>query len=100
MKVTKCENRFEVIVDKLELGDGKRLIEEFQGWLLDKEFKSYSMPTEFFDLDVHGFTLRFRKNQDGTYGRPYTLEELSELQFIASLPNDEDYMAALGPCGK
>ena len=36
MKVTKCENRFEVIVDKLELGDGKRLIEEFQDWLLDK----------------------------------------------------------------
>ena len=100
MKVTKCENRFEVVVQELTPGEGKRLIEEFQGWLLDKEFKSYSMPTEFFDLDVHGFTLRFRKNQDGTYGRPYTLEQLSELQFIASLPNDEDYMAALGPCGK
>ena len=56
--------------------------------------------TEFFDLEIRGFTLRFKKNADGTYGQPYTLEELSELQFIASLPNNEDYLAAIGPCGK
>ena len=56
--------------------------------------------TEVFDLEIRGFTLRFKKNEDGTYGQPYTLEELTNLQFIASLPTDEDYMAALGPCGK
>lgn len=58
MRVTKCKGRFEVIVNKLEPGEGRRLIEEFQDWLLEREFESYSMPT------------------------------------------DEDYMAALGPCGK
>jgi hypothetical protein len=58
MKVTKCENRFEVVVGELNPGDGRRLIEEFQDWLLDKELKSYTMPT------------------------------------------DDDYLAALGPCGK
>jgi len=55
---------------------------------------------DFFDLEIRGFILRFYKNADGTYGRPYTFDELSELQFIASLSNDEDYLAALGPCGK
>lgn len=55
---------------------------------------------EVFDLEIRGFTLRFKKNEDGTYGQPYTLEELSELQSIASLPTEEDYLAALGPCGK
>ena len=56
--------------------------------------------SEVFDLEIRGFTLRFAKNADGTYGQPYTLEELTQLQFIASLPTDEDYAAALGPCGK
>ena len=55
---------------------------------------------DIYDLEIRGFTLRFEKNEDGTYGRPYTLDELNQLQFIASLPTDEDYAAALGPCGK
>jgi hypothetical protein len=55
---------------------------------------------EIFDLEIRGFILRFKKNADGTYGQPYTLDELNKLQFIASLPTDEDYLAALGPCGK
>ena len=45
---------------------------------------------EVFDLEIRGFTLRFKKNEDGTYGQPYTLEELINLQFIASLPTDEE----------
>jgi hypothetical protein len=52
MKVTKCENRFEVIVDSTEESDKlSELIREFQDWVLEK-------------------------------------------------PTDEDYLAALGPCGK
>lgn len=53
MKVTKCENRFEVIVEKLDPDQLDQLLVEFQQWLFPKE-----------------------------------------------LPSDEDYMAALGPCGK
>jgi hypothetical protein len=60
MKVTKCENRFEVVVQEFNIGDAKRLIEEFQDWVLDKEFKG----------------------------------------FESQMPTDEDYLAALGPCGK
>ena len=55
---------------------------------------------EIYELVIGDFIMRFKRNEDGTYGRPYTFDELNELQFIASLPNDEDYMAALGPCGK
>lgn len=99
MKITQCENRFEVVLDGLvEEHQIQNITWALLEWLKKKE--SHSTPAEFFDLDVHGFTLRFRKNQDGTYGRPYTLEELSELQSIASLPTEEDYLAALGPCGK
>ena len=54
MKITKCENRFEVIVDSMEESDKlSELIRLFQDWVLEKE-----------------------------------------------LPSDEDYLAALGPCGK
>lgn len=55
---------------------------------------------EIYELVIGDFIMRFKRNEDGTYGRPYTFEELSELQFIASLPTDEDYLAVLGPCGK
>ena len=60
MKITKCENRFEVVVEVFAPGEGKRLIEEFQDWVLNKEFQTYK-----FDE-----------------------------------PSDEDYLEALGPCGK
>jgi hypothetical protein len=53
MKITKCENRFEVIVSFLEPEESDELIREFHDWVLEKE-----------------------------------------------LPTDEDYLAALGPCGK
>jgi len=53
MKVTKCENRFEVIVDKLDAEERDKLIDEFVSWAYNKW-----------------------------------------------LPTDEDYLAALGPCGK
>jgi len=56
---------------------------------------------DFYDLVIGDFTLRFRKNEDGTYGQPYTLDELNELQFIAGLSeSDADFAIALGPCGK
>ena len=54
MKITMCENRFEVIVDSLEESDKlSELMRVFQDWVSDKK-----------------------------------------------LPSDEDYLAALGPCGK
>jgi hypothetical protein len=54
MKITKCQNRFEVIVDSTEESDKwSELIRVFQDWVLEKK-----------------------------------------------LPSDEQYMAALGPCGK
>ena len=53
MKITKCENRFEVVAQMLEPEEAQRLVEAFQDWVLEKQ-----------------------------------------------LPTDEDYMAALGPCGK
>jgi hypothetical protein len=54
MKVTKCENRFEVVLDGMVTEDEAAAIDaEFLAWLTEK--------TE---------------------------------------PTDEDYMAALGPCGK
>ena len=54
MKITKCENRFEVIVtEQLGPEEARRLIENFESWVLDRQ-----------------------------------------------LPSDEDYLAALGPCGK
>ena len=61
------------------------------------------------------FVLRFNKNEDGTYGRMWTLDELKEMQgmldeafltkkdqdFIARMePTESDYLAAMGPCGK
>jgi hypothetical protein len=51
MKITKCLNRFEVIIDDLSEEDIEVLLDEFYEW-------------------VH------------------------------SKPTDEDYLAALGPCGK
>jgi hypothetical protein len=51
MKVTKCLNRFEVIIDDLSEEDVEALLDEFYEW-------------------------------------------------VKSVPTDEDYMAALGPCGK
>jgi hypothetical protein len=53
MKITKCENRFEVVVEGVTSDDLDWLLVEFQQWLSTKE-----------------------------------------------LPSDEDYLAALGPCGK
>jgi hypothetical protein len=53
MKITKCENRFEVVVDVLTPDELDSVLVEFQQWLFPKE-----------------------------------------------LPSDEDYLAALGPCGK
>lgn len=49
------------------------------------------------------FVLRFNKNEDGTYGRTLTLDELQQMQVLiddAFGPTDEDYLAAMGPCGK
>ena len=60
MKITVCENRFEVVVQDLGREDALRLIERFQDWVLDKQFQSIN-----FDA-----------------------------------PTDEDYLAAMGPCGK
>ena len=60
MKITVCENRFEVVVKDLGREDALRLIEKFQDWVLDKQFQSIN-----FDA-----------------------------------PTDEDYLAAMGPCGK
>jgi len=60
MQVTKCQNRFEVIADRITEKEANRLIEEFQNWLLERE--------------ARGFDFEW--------------------------PGEEDYMAALGPCGK
>lgn len=53
MKITKCENRFEVVADGMTGDEVDKLLIEFHQWLFPKE-----------------------------------------------LPSDEDYLAALGPCGK
>ena len=53
MKITVCENRFEVIAEMLEPEEVRELVERLQEWAFEKR-----------------------------------------------LPSDEDYMAALGPCGK
>ena len=53
MKITKCANRFEVVVEELTALERDRLIDELRNWAFDKW-----------------------------------------------LPTDEDYLAALGPCGK
>lgn len=53
MKITKCENRFEVVVEKLTTEELDELLAEFHDWL------------------------------DGK-----------------NMPSEEDYLAALGPCGK
>lgn len=53
MKITVCQNRFEVIAEMLEPEEVEELMRQFQDWVLDKQ-----------------------------------------------LPTDEQYMAALGPCGK
>lgn len=53
MKITVCQNRFEVIADSLEPEEVQETMDRLREWLLDKE-----------------------------------------------LPSDEQYMAALGPCGK
>jgi hypothetical protein len=37
MKITKCQNRFEVIADALEPEDVDKLMEEFNEWVMDKE---------------------------------------------------------------
>ena len=56
---------------------------------------------EIFDLVIGDFTLRFKRNADGTYGQPYTLDELNELQFIAGLSKEDVCFAmAMGSCGK
>ena len=53
MKLTRCQNRFEVIATKLEPKEAQELVRAFQDWVLEKQ-----------------------------------------------LPTDEDYLAAMGPCGK
>jgi len=53
MKITKCENRFEVFLEIATPEDADALMAEFTQWLENK-----------------------------------------------TLPTDEDYLAALGPCGK
>jgi hypothetical protein len=53
MKITKCQNRFEVIVEDLNQEEAENLVEEFEQWVMDKE-----------------------------------------------MPDDEVFLAALGPCGK
>jgi hypothetical protein len=53
MKITKCENRFEVVVEKLTVEELDELLAEFHNWLDSK-----------------------------------------------NMPSDEDYLAAMGPCGK
>lgn len=58
------------------------------------------MKPKFFDLVMDVYVLRFYLNEDGTYGKPFTLDELRELQVVMGGPSEEDYLAALGPCGK
>ena len=53
MKITVCQNRFEVIAEMLEPEEVQELMDRLQDWVSDKK-----------------------------------------------LPTDEQYMAALGPCGK
>ena len=53
MKITVCQNRFEVVAEMLEPEEVEELMRQFQDWVSDKK-----------------------------------------------LPTDEQYMAALGPCGK
>ena len=56
---------------------------------------------EIYELVIGDFIMRFKRNEDGTYGRPYTFDELNELQFIAGLSKDDACFAmAIGPCGK
>ena len=59
----------------------------------------------FIELNVGGkYVFRFVKNEDGSFGR-FSAEDLKWMQsalddVCTSTPTDEDYMAALGPCGK
>jgi hypothetical protein len=61
------------------------------------------MDDRFVELCFGGkFILRFNKNEDGSYGR-FEKDEVLALQPMIDAafgPTDEDYLAALGPCGK
>jgi hypothetical protein len=58
MKITVCENRFEVVCGSLDWENADDVLNELAAWLIEKVKK------------------------------------------IEGEPSEEDYMAALGPCGK